>query len=122
MRNQRIAEQIRDEIAQMLREEVKDPRIGFASIVKVELSGDLRVAKVYVSVLGDAEAKKNTQKGLESALGFVRRELAHRLNLRFAPEVRFVMDESIAHGAKIAELIHKIKADESPAGGSNNSE
>lgn len=120
MRQQRLAEQIRDEIAQMLREEVKDPRIGFASIVKVELSGDLRVAKVYVSVLGDAEAKKNTQKGLDSALGFIRHELAQRLRLRFVPEVRFVMDESIAHGARIAELLHKIKGDEAPGGGRNN--
>ncbi len=122
MRQQRIAEQIRDEIAQMLREEVKDPRIGFASIVKVDLSGDLRVAKVYVSVLGDAEAQKNTYKGLESALGFIRRELAQRLRLRFVPEVRFIMDTSIAHGARIAELIHRIKDEETPVGGRKQSE
>lgn len=112
MRQQRLADQIRDEVAQMLQEEVKDPRIGFASIVKVDLSGDLRVAKIHVSVLGSQEAKQETLKGLESALGFIRRELGRRLRLRHVPELRFVLDEGIAHGARIAELLREIHEEE----------
>lgn len=122
MRHQRIAEQIRDEIAQMLRDEVKDPRIGFTSIVKVEVSTDLRVAKVYVSVFGNDEAKRNTMKGLESATPFIRHELAQRLRLRYVPEVRFVLDESIAHGARIAELLHQIRGAGDPPGGKEQGE
>jgi len=117
LRQQRLAEQIRDEVAQMLQEEVKDPRIGFASIVKVELSSDLRVAKIYVSVLGDQAAKENTLKGLESAQGFIRRELGQRLRLRFIPEIRWVLDEGIEHGARIAELLKEIRQGSGPEGG-----
>lgn len=109
LRPTRVAEQMRVELAQLLRDEVHDPRIGFASVVKIEVAPDLRVAKVFISVLGDAAAKKNTMKGLESATGFLRGEVGNRLGLRFAPELRFTLDESIEHGARIAQLLNQVK-------------
>ena len=117
IRPSRIADQMRIELAQLMREELKDPRIGFASVVKIEVAPDLRVAKVSISVLGDAEAKKNTLKGLESATGFLRGEVGNRLRLRHAPELRFVLDESIEHGARIASLLNQVKGEGGPKGG-----
>lgn len=116
MRQERLAAQIQSEIAQMLQHEVKDPRIGFASIVKVELSGDLRVAKVHVSVLGDEAAREATLAGLESARGFIRTELGRRLRLRFTPEVRFVLDRGIEHGDRIARILHQLRPEGGGAG------
>lgn len=112
MRSQRVAEAMKTELAQLIRDEVKDPRIGFVSIVKVEVTGDLRQAKVYVSVLGDDAAKKNTLKGLQSAAGMLRREVAQRLQIRYTPELVFSLDESIAHGARIAALLNEVKRQE----------
>lgn len=109
MRHQRVAEQMREELARLMREEMKDPRIGFASITRIDMSTDLRVAKVHISVLGDQEAKKNTMKGLESASGFLRGEVTRQLRLRVAPELRFVLDESIEHGSRISTLLHQLK-------------
>ena len=86
-RQERLAEQIRDEVAQMLVRELKDPRIGFTTVTRVELSPDLQHARVLVSVLGDAEAQQKTLEGLTSASGYLRHELAHRLRLRRAPEM-----------------------------------
>ena len=108
VRPNRVADQMRTELAQLMHDELKDPRIGFASVVKIEVAPDLRVAKVYISVLGDAEAKKNTLKGLVSASGFLRGEIGNRLRLRYAPELRFLLDESIEHGAHIAALLHQV--------------
>ncbi|BDG59404.1 30S ribosome-binding factor RbfA [Caldinitratiruptor microaerophilus] len=113
MRQERLAAQIQSEIADMLQHEVKDPRIGFASIVKVDLSGDLRVAKVHVSILGDEAAREATLAGLESAKGFIRTELGRRLRLRFTPEIRFVLDRGIEHGDRIARILHQLR----PEGG-----
>lgn len=117
MRQRRVAEQIRDELAGLLRDEVKDPRVGFASIVKVDVSGDLRIALVSVSVFGNDDEKQSTLKGLESATGFLRSELARRIRLRHVPELRFVLDDSIAHGAHISRLIRQIRKDEDPGRG-----
>lgn len=105
----RVGEQMRDELAQLLREEVKDPRIGFVSVVKVEVSRDIRHAKIYVSVLGDEQQKKETMAGLTSATGFLRSELAKRLQLRYMPELHFVLDESIEHGQRIAQLLDQVQ-------------
>lgn len=116
VRPNRIADQMREELAQLMRDELKDPRIGFASVVKVEVAPDLRVAKVFISVLGDAEAKKSTLKGLESAAGFLRGEIGNRLRLRFAPELRFILDESIEHGARIAALLNQVQKDSREGG------
>lgn len=105
----RVADVIRTEISRLLQTEIKDPRVGFVSIVKVEVSSDLRYAKVYVSVLGDAAAKQESLAGLASAGGFIRSSLGGVLSLRHMPELRFVLDDSIEHGARIARLLEQSR-------------
>lgn len=105
----RVGEQMRDVLAELLRDEVKDPRIGFVSIVRVEVSNDLRHAKVHVSVLGSEQQKKESMKGLASAGGFLRSEVAKRLQLRYTPELHFELDESIEHGQRIAQLLVQVQ-------------
>ena len=108
-RSVRVGEEMREILAALLRDEVKDPRIGFVSIVKVEVSGDLRHAKIYVSVMGDEQQKRDSMKGLTSASGFLRSEVAKRLQLRYTPELHFVLDESIEHGQRIARLLVQVQ-------------
>lgn len=110
-RAQRVGEQMKVEIAALIRD-LKDPRIGFASIVQVEVTNDLSLAKIYVSVLGDEAAKKETLKGLQSATGFIRSELARRLQLRHTPQLQFQLDKSIEHGARISELLSEVNKQE----------
>lgn len=110
-RCQRVAEEMKREIAQILRDELKDPRIGFVTITSVEVTGDLRYAKVFVSIYENAEEQKQTLQALNSASGFVRREIGKRIKLRYTPEIIFKFDDSIQHGAKIAELLHKVQAE-----------
>jgi ribosome-binding factor A len=95
-RVERLADQIRDDIAEMLGAELKDPRIGLATVTRVELSGDLGHARVGISVLGDEAAGAEALEGLSSAKGYVRRQLGRRLRLRRVPELVFVLD----HGAE----------------------
>ena len=108
----RLGDQIREELSTVFRTEMKDPRIGFASIVKVEVAGDLRHAKVFVSVLGDDKQKKESLKGLISATGFLRSELGRLLQLRYTPELHFVLDESIEHGTRIAQLLVQVQKEQ----------
>ncbi|MFZ5816396.1 MAG: 30S ribosome-binding factor RbfA [Bacillota bacterium] len=108
----RVGEEMREILARLLRDEVKDPRIGFVSIVKVEVSGDIRHAKVYVSVLGNDQQKKDSLKGLSSAAGFLRSEIAQVLQLRYTPELHFVLDESIEHGQRIAQLLVDVQREQ----------
>jgi len=108
----RIGEQIREELAQLIRDEMKDPRIGFVSIVKVDVSGDLRHCKVFFSVLGNDQQKKESIKGLSSAAGFLRSELSRRMQLRYTPELHFHLDESIEHGSKIAQLLVQVQKEQ----------
>lgn len=110
-RPERVGEAIKEEISDILRNEIKDPRIGFVSVVEVEVSPDLRHAKVYVSVLGDEEARVQSLKGLESATGFIRSEIGRRIRLRHTPEILFRLDKSIEHGVKIARLLNEIRPD-----------
>ncbi len=108
-RGQKINEEFRRELSNILRE-VKDPRISaMVSVVKVEVTKDLKFAKAYISVFGDEEQKKNAISGLQSAQGFIKREIGFRLNLRGVPQFQFVLDDSIEHGAHIIELINKTK-------------
>lgn len=107
-RRGRINDEVKKELAQILRE-VKDPRISdaFISVTAVEVSGDLKFAKVYYSaMMGD---KKEIAKGLKSSAGFIRREIARRLNLRMTPEFSFYEDHSIEHGAHISKLLNGIE-------------
>ena len=108
IKNTRINEEVHRELAEIIRSEVKDPRIHpMCSVVSVETAPDLKTCKVYISVLGDEEELVRTMKGLSSSAGFIRHELAHRLNLRNTPELKFLADRSIAYGV---EMIRKIDA------------
>lgn len=109
-RQEQLAEVIAEELSDLIRTRMKDPRIGFASITDVELSGDLRHAKVFVSVLGSPEEQRATLQGLEHAAGFLRHELAQRLTIRHTPEILFRLDESIERGTRILQLIHEMEA------------
>lgn len=105
-RSERVGEEMRDVVAALLRDGVKDPRLpAMVSVVSVDMSKDLSHAKVYVSVLGDDKAKKDAAAALKSASGFLRREVAARIRLRVAPELHFVIDDSIERGFRIAKLI-----------------
>jgi ribosome-binding factor A len=108
-RAQRLSEEIKREISDILRNGVKDPRVSqLLSITQVEVSRDLSFAKVYVSLLGDDGAKKEAFEGLEKAKGFVRRELGSRLRLRLTPEIAFIPDDSIEYGTHINKLLREV--------------
>lgn len=108
-RAKRVREAMRAEISDIIRNEIKDPRIGFVSVTSVEVSRDLRHARVYISVLGGDEERRATLAALEGARGFIRGEVGRRLRLRFAPELVFRADDSIAHGAEISRLLAEIR-------------
>ena len=105
----RIAEEIKREVAQMIRDEIKDPRVtGLISVTQVEVTNDLSIAKIYISLLADEEKRKSCLQGLEKASGYIRSELGKRLKLRYIPELAFKMDESIAYGAKISKILAEV--------------
>ena len=111
VKNTRINEEVMRELSNIIRLEVKDPRISpVTSVVSVEVAPDLKTCKAYISVLGDDEAAQKTIEGLKSSAGFIRRELAHRINLRNTPEITFVSDQSIAYAAKMSKLIDEVNA------------
>lgn len=110
-RSARVAEQMREEMARLIRD-LKDPRVGFVSVVKVEVSGDLRYARIFVSVMGTEQQKKESMKGLQSASGHLRSELGQILRLRFVPELNFHLDESIEHGVRIAKLLVELQKEQ----------
>lgn len=111
-RAERLASQIRDEIAELMARGLKDPRIGFATVTRVELSADLRHARVGVSVIGTAEAQEASLKGLSSAAGYIRREMGHRMRVRYAPELTFVLDHGVEESQKIEILLQKLKEEQ----------
>lgn len=105
----RISEEVKRVVSDIIRNDLRDPRISsFCSVVSAEVTPDLRYAKIYVSVLGSEEEKKNTIKGLNSAAGFIRRELGKNIELRYSPEVIFELDKSIEHGAHINKLLNEV--------------
>lgn len=107
-RQDQLGEVIAHELSELIRTRMKDPRIGFASITDVELSADLRHAKVFVSVMGDEQEQHETLNALNHASGFLRRELAQRLTVRHTPDIVFRLDESIARGAHVLDLINQV--------------
>ena len=108
----RINREFQRELSTLISLEVKDPRISpMTSVVSVDVAPDLKTSKVYVSVLGDAQAQKDTLAGLRSAASFLRSQLAHNLNLRNTPELTFVMDQSIEYGVNMSKKIDEINAD-----------
>ena len=111
-RDSRLAETLKVEISQMIREELKDPRIGFVTVTTIDVAEDLGHAKVFVSVLGDEAKRKESLDGLNRAAGFVRREIGQRVRLRYSPEISFKYDPSIEHGAHIAKLLKGVEPSE----------
>ena len=113
-RPERVADQIRSEIALLLTREVHDPGMGFVTLTRVQLSPDLQVARVLYTVLGDEKAKSATARALERAAPFLRRQIGGRLRLRRAPELRFIYDDLIAGQDRIEQLLKDIHAAEGP--------
>lgn len=101
----RLAEQIREEVSQIVGYELADDRVGFATVTDVRLAADMSTARVYVSVLGDDEAKRKSVDALNKAAGFVRRQLAPRLRVRRTPSVHFVLDDLLEKGNRIEDLL-----------------
>jgi ribosome-binding factor A len=115
-RSEKVADLIHKEISEMLVKTIKDPRIGFVTITRVEASEDCRSAKVYFSVTGTREDRERSMKGLSSAKGYVRKELGRRIRLRYTPEIIFKFDPSIEYAIHIGEVIRHLKKDEGTNG------
>jgi len=112
-RNNRLSEEIKKEISKMILEEIKDPRIkAMVSITDIELTKDLRYAKVYVSIYGNEEDKRETFEGLKSAAGYIRHEIGRRIKMRYTPEIIFELDHSIEYGAHISEILKELNKQE----------
>lgn len=116
-RQDQLGEVITHELSDLIRTRVKDPRVGFASITGVEVSADLRHAKVFVSVMGNDQERQDTLAALTHAAGFLRHELAQRLTIRYTPEITFRLDESIAHGVHLIDLINRVSSSDAVADG-----
>ena len=111
IKNTRINGEVQKELSVIIRDEIKDPRISpWTSVVDVQVAPDLKTCKVWISVLGGEQERENTGKGLKSAAPYIRRELAHRLNLRNTPEINFVMDQSIEYGVSMTHKIDEVIA------------
>lgn len=109
IKNTRVNAEVQHELANLIREGIKDPRIHpMTSVTGVEVAPDLKTCRAYISVLGDDEAKENTIAGLKNAEGYIRRQLAKSINLRNTPEIRFILDESIEYGVTMSKLIDQV--------------
>lgn len=109
-RLEKVAEAVRQEASIIIHEKLKDPRLGFITITRVEMTPDLRLAKIYFSVLGKEDDYRKTKEALDSALGYMRRLIAERINLRIAPEIMFFEDRSSEYSVRIQEVLNEIKA------------
>lgn len=109
----RISEEVKKVVSDIITNELKDPRISpITSVTYVEVTRDLRYAKIYISVLGDEDEKTDTINGLESAKGFIRREIGNRIDLRYVPEPIFSLDDSIEQGIYMSKLIDKVNKED----------
>ena len=112
IKNTRVNGEVQKELSNIIRGGIKDPRVApMTSVVAVEVAPDLKTCKAYISVLGDEKAQEDTIKGLQSAEGYIRRELARTLNMRNTPEIKFVMDQSIAYGVAMSKMIDDVTKD-----------
>ena len=109
-RPDRVKAAIRQEVSNILQRDLKDPRLGFATVTDVDISGDLQHVKIYVSILGEEESRTETMEALESAKGYIRSEIGRRVPLRLTPEITFEYDESIERGARILKLIEEVQS------------
>ena len=111
VKNIRVNSEVLREMSLIIREDLKDPRIHpMTSVMAVEVTPDLKFAKIFVSVMGDEEAKEKTMQGLKKSASFARHRLADRMNLRNTPEITFVMDQSIAYGVNMSKKIDEVMA------------
>lgn len=112
IKNTRVNGEVQKELSNIIRGGIKDPRVApMTSVVAVEVAPDLKTCKAYISVLGDEKAQEDTIKGLQCAEGYIRRELARKLNMRNTPEIKFVMDQSIAYGVAMSKMIDDVTKD-----------
>lgn len=120
VKNTRINGEVQRVLAEMIRGEIKDPRIApMTSVVAVEVAPDLKTCKAWISVLGDEKAQADTLAGLESAEGYIRGQLARTINLRNTPQIQFIMDQSIAYGVNMSKRIEEVVASDRKAAGMN---
>lgn len=111
MKNTRINGEVQRVLAEVIRGEIKDPRISpLTSVLAVEVAPDLKTCKAWISVYGDDQAQADTLAGLKSAEGYIKNQLARRINLRNTPEIRFIVDQSIAYGVKMSKLIDDVNS------------
>ena len=111
---EQVEHEIMRELSELLLKELKDPRVGFVTILGAEVSPDLRSARVYASPMGDERASRETMRGLQSAAGFLSAELGKRLHTRRTPQLTFIRDSSIEHGVRVSQVIDEVrKRDES---------
>ncbi|MCC6544287.1 MAG: 30S ribosome-binding factor RbfA [Nitrospirae bacterium] len=111
-RTDRIGDQIRAEIADIIARKLKDPRVGFVTVTSVDVSDDLRHAKVYISILGDEKTQVETMKGLNSASGYVRGEIGRRIKIKFTPDIVFRLDNSLEEAAHVLDILDHIKKED----------
>lgn len=121
-RQRQVAELLHEEISQLLQHNTRDPRLGFVTVTGVDVSADLRVAWVYITVLGDRADEQQTLEGLASAAGYFRYEMRKSLSLRYIPELNFKVDKSLEYGNKIEKLLDSIKDESNTTVDSSNSE
>jgi ribosome-binding factor A len=109
LRHDKVVAALKREISNIVHGEIKDKRLGFVTIMRLELTPDLRYARIFYSVLGQEKEQKATQEALESANPFIRRLIAQRIKLRFVPEIAFKLDRSVEYSVKVQEELDKIK-------------
>ena len=111
VKNTRINGEVQRVLAEIIRGELKDPRINpMTTVMAVEVAPDLKSCKAFISVLGDVQSQEDTLKGLNSAMGFIRTQLAKKINLRNTPEIKFIMDQSVEYGINMSKLIDEVNA------------
>jgi ribosome-binding factor A len=120
-RSEKIAEALHELISGLLIKGVKDPRIGFTTVTAVKVTDDLHLATIFFSVIGDDAEKKATEQGLNSARGFIRKEMAKSLRMRYVPDIIFKYDESVDYGRRIDSLLNEIKPTITDDNNENNS-
>ncbi|MBE5885881.1 MAG: 30S ribosome-binding factor RbfA [Lachnospiraceae bacterium] len=111
VKNTRINGEVQKVLAEIIRGELKDPRINpMTTVMAVEVAPDLKSCKAFISVLGDVKSQEDTLKGLNSAMGYIRTQLAKKINLRNTPEIKFIMDQSVEYGINMSRLIDEVNA------------
>ncbi|WP_078380858.1 30S ribosome-binding factor RbfA [Sutcliffiella halmapala] len=113
LRSNRVGEQMKKELSDIIGRKIKDPRVGFVTVTDVQVTGDLQQAKIFISVLGNDDQRQDTLIGLAKAKGFIRSEIGRRIRLRKTPELFFEFDESIEYGNRIENLIHELNKKDS---------